>query len=291
MRSGNVSERQQSYVRGQGMGEFSVPCVQPRPTTNRMYWRLLLSPPLDGPNNMALDQALMERARHTGESVLRVYSWATPVLSLGRNQTARNVYDSAQLAALGIGVVRRPTGGRALLHDHEITYSVTAPVTAEHSLNAAYGQINALLQHTFGTLGVRTSLAAPRSRSSAPTALPCFAEPSTGEIVANGRKLVGSAQWRDDGALLQHGSILVDDDQRIIPSLMRAPTAIPPAPATLRELLGHAPTLPEFAEAIFDATRSCFDPDATILTTAETDALDVDRLVGRFLDDAWTWRR
>lgn len=292
MRSGNVSERQQSYVRGQGMGESSIaePGV-PQTTTDCMHWRLLLSPPLDGPNNMALDQALMERARRTGESVLRVYSWASPVLSLGRNQKARDVYDDEQLSARGIGVVRRPTGGRALLHDHEITYSVTAPITADDSLNAAYGRINALLQFTFGTMGIRTSLATPRSRASAPTALPCFAEPSAGEIIANGRKLVGSAQWRDDGALLQHGSILVDDDQRIIPSLMRLPGDAPPAPATLRDLLGYVPTPGQFADAIMEAVRSCFDPDATILTRAETDALDVNRLVERFLDDAWTWRR
>src|SRR6476620_9212884 len=93
----------------------------------RLPWRLLLSPPLGGPENMALDEALMGRARRTGESVLRVYAWSRPTLSLGRNQRAVGLYREQALAERGVGVVRRPTGGRALLHHREITYSVTAP--------------------------------------------------------------------------------------------------------------------------------------------------------------------
>src|SRR3954466_12069034 len=93
-------------------------------------WRLLVTPPASGPENMALDEALMARAIETGEWVLRVYSWATPTLSLGRNQTARGRYDLGRIRERGLGVVRRPTGGRAILHDREITYSVTAPVDA-----------------------------------------------------------------------------------------------------------------------------------------------------------------
>jgi lipoate-protein ligase A len=233
----------------------------------------------------------MARARHTGESALRVYSWATPVLSLGRNQRARDTYDDDALAARGIGVVRRQTGGRALLHHHEITYSVTAPITQNEGLNLTYKKVNVLLRHAFATLGIHTSFAKPVTRAQTPTALPCFAEPAAGEIVAGNRKLVGSAQWRDGGALLQHGSILVDDDQRLIPSLMRIPAAAPPAPATLRELLGHAPTVTEFAEAIFGAARSCLDADATILTTAEVNAIETDVFIEHFRDPAWTWRR
>ena len=94
---------------------------------------------------MALDHALMERARRTGESVLRVYAWASPVLSLGRNQRARDVYDDAELARRGVSVVRRPTGGRALLHHREITYSVTAPASSTEPLGATYNRVNALL--------------------------------------------------------------------------------------------------------------------------------------------------
>src|SRR5215207_3150452 len=93
----------------------------------RLRWRLLLSPPLGGPENMALDEALMARARRTGETVLRVYGWSRPTLSLGRNQRAAGLFDERALAERGVGVVRRPTGGRSLLHHREVTYSVTAP--------------------------------------------------------------------------------------------------------------------------------------------------------------------
>src|SRR6476660_9009545 len=81
----------------------------------RLPWRLLLSPPLGGPQNMALDEALMARARRRGETVLRVYGWSRPTLSLGRNQRAAGMYRETALAERGIDVVRRPTGGRALL--------------------------------------------------------------------------------------------------------------------------------------------------------------------------------
>ena len=79
----------------------------------KAIWRLLLTPAADGAQNMALDEALMTRARETGEFTLRVYSWAAPTLSLGRNQSARRVYDLDRIRARRLNVVRRPTGGRA----------------------------------------------------------------------------------------------------------------------------------------------------------------------------------
>jgi lipoate-protein ligase A len=256
-----------------------------------LTWRLLLDPPLGGAENMARDEALMARARRTGEHVLRVYGWSTPTLSLGRNQRARGVYLTDELERRGIGVVRRPTGGRALLHHREITYSVTAPCADDLGLSAEYGQINLLLGSALEALGVRVAIASPDTRSAPPGASPCFAEPARGELVLDGRKLVGSAQWRHDGALLQHGSILVDDDQATIPSLMRDPAPIPPRPATLRDALGRAPVLHEVAEALFAAVRARLDPNA--LTLEGDDALthDGERLATHFLDDTWTWRR
>jgi len=254
-------------------------------------WRLLHSPPLDGPANMALDHVLMARARQSGETVLRVYEWASPVLSLGRNQRACGVYLDAELARRAITVVRRPTGGRALLHHHEITYSVTAPALASEGLTAVYHRVNALLLDAFAALGVPAMLARPVSRSRPPTALPCFAEPASGEIVVGDRKLVGSAQWRDDGALLQHGSILIDDDQAIIPQLMRESADVPPPPATLQEVLGRAPAAPEMADALFAAVRRMEDALATPLTSEELEQLDTSTFAEHYRDPGWTWRR
>ena len=240
---------------------------------------------------MALDHALMVRARQGGEAVLRVYEWSAPVLSLGRNQKARGIYVDEELARRGITVVRRPTGGRALLHHREVTYSLTAPVVTGESLGVMYGHMNVLLLQALAALGVACDLARPGSRSRPPTAMPCFAEPSKGEIVVEGRKLVGSAQWRDGGALLQHGSILVDDDQALLPLLMREPADMPPRPATLREILGRAPQASELANALFDAVRHSEDPGATPMGSAECAALDTAPFLEIYRNSQWTWRR
>jgi lipoate-protein ligase A len=240
---------------------------------------------------MALDETLMARARRTGETVLRVYTWSSPVLSLGRNQRARGIYAADELARRGIAVVRRPTGGRALLHRREITYSVTAPARADEGLTATYDRVNALLVEALGSLGVPVAIARPAGRSLSPSALPCFAEPSLGEIVVGGRKLVGSAQWRENGALLQHGSIIVDDDQVEIPSLMRVPPPPAPAPATLRDVLGRTPSTAEVADALFGVVRRTVDSSATLLSPDEITALDLAPCLERYGDPDWTWRR
>jgi lipoate-protein ligase A len=240
---------------------------------------------------MALDEALMARARRTGESVLRVYGWSAPTLSLGRNQRARGLYDLQRLSASGVGVVRRPTGGRALLHHREVTYSVTAPCGADGGLQAEYARINGLLASALASLGVATTAAAPATRASLPSSTPCFAEPARGELVLGGRKLVGSAQWRDRGALLQHGSILVDDDQGMIPDLMRDPAPLPPSAATLRAALERTPSVAEVAGALFGAARTHADPDASPLGADEALEREAADLAVRYRDDAWTWRR
>jgi lipoate-protein ligase A len=240
---------------------------------------------------MALDEALMDRARRTGETVLRVYAWSEPTLSLGRNQRALGAYRDHVLAERGIGVVRRPTGGRALLHHREITYSVTAPCEGSGALLTAYGRINALLTSALGALGVPVVVARPRTRALAPSAAPCFAEPAFGELTLNGRKLVGSAQWRDRDALLQHGSILIDDDQSSIAGLMREPGPATPAPATLRDAMGRAPVMAEVADALHDAVRTLADPDALPLEVDDELAQDAARIAAHSRDDAWTWRR
>lgn len=259
--------------------------------TRLVRWRLLHTPPMGGPENMALDEALMARARRTGEAVLRTYGWASPTLSLGRNQRARGVYDDAALRAAGVTVMRRPTGGRALLHAREITYSVTAPARPDAAVAAWYARINALLVRALATLGVAASAAPAGGGMTAPGAMPCFAEPAAGELAYEGRKLVGSAQWRDDGALLQHGSILVDDDQAWIAELMATPLTGVPAPATLRAILGRAPAGGELHAALADAVRAQADAAADPLELDDATRAEADRLAERYRDAAWTWRR
>jgi lipoate-protein ligase A len=233
----------------------------------------------------------MDRARQTCEWVLRVYSWNAPTISLGRNQSARGRYDLDRVHGLGLGVVRRPTGGRAILHDREITYSVTAPVRDAGDLRQSYERINRLLLSALHSLGVAASVADPATRSAAPGMAPCFDEPAAGELTLGGRKLAGSAQWRSDGALLQHGSILVADDQSLLATLtLDGPHEIPP-PATLIDALGTAPEVSDVAAALADAVRDLEDADARELATDDELRARASALVVRYVDDAWTWRR
>ncbi len=255
-------------------------------------WRLMHVPPRTGAENMARDIGLMDRARESGEAVFSVYLWKRPTLSLGRNQTASGRYDLRKLAELGVDVVRRPTGGRALLHWREVTYSVTAPISAADSLARSYERINRILLEGLSLLGVP----AAESRGSGPTPrpgeLPCFAQPAEGELVVNGAKLVGSAQFRENGALLQHGSILIADDQGMISSFLVSASSdldVPHA-ATLVDALGREPGVEEVAGRLFEAVRSIEDSDAAVLEEAEILSY-TSRYLASYKNELWTWRK
>jgi len=255
-------------------------------------WRLLLVPPRSGAENMARDAGLMDRARKTGEAVFSVYGWTRPTLSLGRNQTARGEYDLAEARQREIEIVRRPTGGRALLHSREVTYSVTGPIEQSESLADAYARINRILLLGLRKLGVNASEAERANETPRPGLLPCFAAPTEGELVTQNGKLVGSAQYRENGALLQHGSILIEDDQDTISALLldRSSSDVVPGAATLRQALGRMPSASSVADALFDAVRELCDVDTRMLDENETrgfTALHIET----YRSELWTWRR
>lgn len=240
---------------------------------------------------MALDEALMERARRTGEAVLRIYGWRRPTLSLGRNQWAAGKYDLDRAAALDVDIVRRPTGGRAVLHHHEVTYSVTAPASGSGTLKESYAQLNRLVLDALRFLGVNAEEARRTMPAPVPGIAPCFETPTAGEITANGRKLVGSAQFRERDALLQHGSILVEDDQWLASSLLIEPVAPAPSSATLHALLGRVPAPREVMDAFTAALHTAGGYD---LAPLDADILldeDARRARERYEDPRWTWRR
>jgi lipoate-protein ligase A len=240
---------------------------------------------------MARDVALQARAARTGETVFSIYSWTRPTVSFGRNQTASGLYDLEKIRSAKLDVVRRPTGGRAILHHREVTYSVTAPLEGA-SLHETYSSINRILQLGLSTLGVLVEAAAGSERAEAPSVKPCFETPAKGELIAAGAKLVGSAQWRENGALLQHGSILVDDDQSSLMGLSATPVTSEhwSPPASLQSLLGRAPDTAEVATVMRDAVRSIEDEEVADLDEGEVYAAMLER-VPQFLDEEWTWRR
>ena len=259
-----------------------------RTTRSPVQWRFLDSGALSGSEHMAIDAGLMDRARETGEAVLRVYAWARPTLSFGRNELARDRFSAEALQREGVSAVRRPTGGRVLLHDHEITYSVTAPDSHAPTLAAGYLAINRMLRRALTRLGVAVDVA-PVGKSLRPNGAPCFAAPSAGELVVDGRKLVGSAQLRERGALLQHGSILLADDQPRISFLSNAVTP-PVAPAaTLLQALGRTPSY----DQVRDALAAALDDESSHVSALA--AAVAGEYAGphraKFAGAEWTWRR
>ncbi len=163
---------------------------------------------------MAIDQALLEAAERTGRAFLRLYRFDPPCLSFGRNEPARERYDRAVMTHRGLDAVRRPTGGRAVWHEHEVTYAVAAPLGLLGSLRASYLAIHTRLAAALDALGVRATVAPDRPTARPPDRPgPCFAASVGGEVLIDGKKVIGSAQVRRGGALLQHGSILLDGSQ------------------------------------------------------------------------------
>lgn len=256
----------------------------------------------DGVQNMARDDALA-RSLGPGEGVVRFYRWRRPTLSFGRNEPARELYlPEDDLRAAGLDLVRRPTGGRAVLHDHELTYAVVAPVEAFSSLRDAYGAINAALVDGLRRLGARVEQV--REGGVLPVdAGPCFQAPAVGEVVHDGRKLVGSAQVRIGRVILQHGSILLDDDQSRLAMLRRSPGGgsdgdpdrvdeASDAPATLRSALGEVPAVGELLDALAEGFRDRFEGDwrtSPGIGSFPTDLLEQRRRLYASTD--WTWRR
>jgi len=255
-----------------------------------MRWHFLQTPPADGAHNMALDEALMRRAGRSGQAVFRVYGWSVPTLSLGRNQRSRDCYDEDAANRLGVAFVRRPTGGRALLHHREVTYSATLPVEDAGAAGAAYAFINAVLLRALGAMGVPAAL--PTHPASIPPGLrPCFDVPAEHEIAVDNRKLVGSAQWRSQGTLLQHGSILVRDDQPLIGQLLRSQVAHTPRAATLSDALGYDPSADDVARQILQSLEEATESPAVPLVVDDRLRSDAERLCETYRDPSWTWRR
>ena len=251
-----------------------------------LTWRLCIDGALRGPVNMARDHTLA-LALPEGSAVLRLYGWERPTLSLGRNERARGSYDPDAIRRMGVDVVRRPTGGRAVLHWRELTYAVAAPVTMLGGPRDVYRWINGCLAEGLASLGIPSEIA-PEPHSPTPLeAGPCFQVAAGGEVTAGGRKLVGSAQVRVRDILLQHGSILVADDQTLLAELGGAASRPSDLPATVESLLGRRPADGELERAVLDAFRR----EGADLREGTPSPATVAELEERYRSDAWTWRR
>ena len=241
--------------------------------------------PRSGVANMAIDQAMLDAAE-AGGTLFRIYRWEPYCLSFGRNEPALRRYDRARIESLGLDVVRRPTGGRAVWHADELTYAIAAPASILGDLRAAYRRIHEMLALAIASLGASPVLAAAPDGGIPLERGACFAAPAGGEILLPGGKVVGSAQVRQGNAMLQHGSVLLSGSQEPV----QAVTDGPPPPAgdsTLSRELGRSVGFGHVAEAIIRAAspaRIASGPPEGILAAAAAHEL-------QFGSADWTWRR
>ena len=181
--------------------------------TGAAAWRLLMDGAADGAWNMAADEAMLaEHAQGRIPPTLRFYSWRPAAISLGYFQRAEREIDLNACASRKIDVIRRLTGGRAVLHDAEVTYSLVVKESDPYipeGITASYLFFSRGIAAGLARLGVSACLQEPRLSQGTPHSAACFDAPSHYELTVGGRKLVGSAQLRRDGILLQHGSVLL----------------------------------------------------------------------------------
>jgi lipoate-protein ligase A len=208
-------------------------------------WRLLVTGPARGPWNMAVDEGMVEHiGRGESRPTLRLYAWALPCLSLGHAQPHGDI-DLRRLKAHGWDMVRRPTGGRAILHTDELTYSVTTapdePLMAGSVLES-YNRVAEALLEAVRLLGLKAEIKDTGSAERDPSNPVCFEVQSSSEITADGKKLIGSAQARRKEGILQHGSLpLTGDLSRITEALTFESEAARVAAA--ERLVGRATTV------------------------------------------------
>jgi lipoate-protein ligase A len=222
------------------------------------YWRYIDSGPASGAENMAIDEELLDHAaRVGGPPVLRFYTWDPPAVSLGRFQEEATAVNRDACRHRGIDVVRRVTGGRAVLHYRELTYSIISRADNDRfptDVIGTYKVIAAGLLAGLRNLGIPAEMAARSARHSDRLARArkdpaCFSTPSLYELLVHGRKIIGSAQRRIPGAFLQHGSILLEYDGKMEGAVIPG-GGLAHAVTSVREVLGRAVPIDEIKHCI-----------------------------------------
>lgn len=256
----------------------------------------MLDPDLPGYRQMAIDEALYLSLNPDSPPVLRLYTWETPTLSLGYFQDYKKVVSEAFCVHNNINVVRRPTGGRAVLHQYEITYAVAAPLEGAFnnlSLRETYQLISKALNQALQQLGIKESSILlessppPESRTSQ-----CFVSVSQFEISSSTRKIIGSAQKRSRDRFLQHGSILLDFDPRFQQGCILEPDpGIERKIAPLNWLLNRSLTLEEVSSTITRAFAETFQMEGEACFLRPQESALAMELEKKYRSEEWTRKR
>lgn len=267
-------------------------------------WRLIISRPDSGAMNMAIDEAvLLAVSRGLAPPTVRFYQWSKPVISLGYFQSYNREIDFTKTGAQGVDVVRRLSGGRAVLHHRELTYSVTAPENNRvigGTVTQTYLAVSRGIVAGLRKLGIPAELSAGQKTKGVITAA-CFDSPSRYEVAVFGKKIVGSAQTRKNAGILQHGSVVIENETDLLFSCLRFETEearetgknyfIHKA-ASLADILGYPPEFREVADALTRSFTTEFGVSLTPhqLSDAEmAEALELCR--SKYDTDAWNKKR
>ncbi|MED1745965.1 biotin/lipoate A/B protein ligase family protein [Brevibacillus borstelensis] len=273
-------------------------------------WRFIVTEGMSPAMNMAVDEAiLLLHSEGKVPPTVRFYTWNPATLSIGYFQKAAKEINLELVQEKGIGFVRRATGGRAVLHDQELTYSVV--VSESHpempsSVTEAYKVISLGLLHGFQNLGLdaeMVSLASEEEKEkySSPGSSACFDSPSWYELVVEGKKVAGSAQTRQKGVILQHGSILLDMDVELLFSLLhfssdrlkeRMMESFRKKAVTINEVSNRPVSLQEAMEAFRDGFATGLKVELVKgELTPEERALAEELAASRYSTDEWNLRR
>jgi lipoate-protein ligase A len=259
-------------------------------------FRLLITAPLDGAANMALDEALLLGRLHgRGVPTLRLFGWHPPALSLGYGQPLDPRIDLEAAARLGLGLVRRPTGGSAILHEGpelELTYSVVAKAgdfEGADDLLATYRWIGAALTAGLRRLGAPAEMVPVRPSDAAAMPAFCFARTGSYEIEVGGRKLVGSAQRRQGAGFLQHGAVLLGADPARLRHVFPGEADPLGGMITLEAVLGRRPSFEETSQALAAGFREAHGVElAPGALGAEETALAGSLARDKYATEEWT---
>lgn len=277
---------------------------------SKEVWRFIDSGNCSPSFNMALDEALLDwHSEGKIPPVIRFYGWEPATLSIGYFQKVEKEIDLEAVKAHGLGFVRRPTGGRGVLHEHELTYSVI--VSENHpemptTVTEAYRVISEGILKGFHQLGLEAYFAVPRTdeeRSALknPRSAVCFDAPSWYELVVEGRKVAGSAQTRQKGVILQHGSILLDLDEDKLFSLFKYPServkdrmksAFKSKAVAINEISPRKITLEEAKEAFYKGFAEGLNIELQPYQLTEEELAYVNKIAKeRYESDEWNFKR
>ncbi len=262
--------------------------------------RLLRTRAFRGPINMGVDEALATLCRD--RAVLRFYAWEAPTLSIGYFQRTNEI-DLEACYRSAVSLVRRPTGGRAVLHQQDLTYTLVLPLRppwTEFSIADSYRRINSCLKRGLETLGLAASIGIPPGYAGHSGLVPspfCFSAIARHEVLVAGKKVIGSAQRRFSAALLQQGSILLDFDPAAILALLgvggrTATEGSLKIIGSLREALGWLPDRAHVEAAISDGFAREMGVDFTEGSLEPEELRLSNQLAAnRYAAETWTFRR